>query len=538
MTLTSFQFLAFVLVTFIVYYLFPQKHKWAVFLAASAVFYISFSPWGILFVTATSLIAFFSARQIQKLKDNEAAWMLENKRKVDKETRKSKKNEYKIKRNLWVVLTVAVSVGTLFMCKYYGSLADSVNNLFGNGFWTAENIILPLGISYYSLQLIGYVVDVSRDIIPAEKNPLKVTLFAMFFLSIMQGPFNRYNDLMPQLCEKERPKLSYQRIKLAVLKIAWGYVKKMCIADQVGRIAGEVFSNYQNYSGLAILLGILCFAIQLYADFSGYMDIILGIGELFGLRLPENFRQPFFSRSMSEFWKRWHITLGLWLQDYVFYPLLKSNAFKRLGKSITNKLGKEAGRRIPTYIGMIILWTLIGAWHGAGFNYIFGVGILQFIYIFIGEITMPLSNKVKQKLHIKESNIFWHIFQSLRCTVLMMFAWVFFNSKSFTDAICFLGRIPCSDFFGMRNMMAVFYNPDSSLTGSNDIIWLSFILCSIIVLLTVDFFREKGIAIRCGWMSMVYPVRMLLYLALIFALLIFGAYGNDYVASNFIYFEF
>ena len=219
MSITSFQFLAFVLITFIVYNVFPQKHKWVVLLAASAVFYISFSPWGILFLIATALIAFFSAKQIQKVKDAESAWMSENKRKVDKETRKAKKDVFKKQRNLWVVLTVAVSIGTLFMCKYYGALAGSVNHAWGTTFWTAENIILPLGISYYSLQLIGYVIDVSRDIIPAEKNPLKVVLYGMFFLSIMQGPFNRYNDLMPQICEQDRPKLSYQRLKLAVLKI-------------------------------------------------------------------------------------------------------------------------------------------------------------------------------------------------------------------------------------------------------------------------------------------------------------------------------
>lgn len=538
MSITSFQFLAFVLITFIVYNVFPQKHKWVVLLAASAVFYISFSPWGILFLIATALIAFFSAKQIQKVKDAESAWMSENKRKVDKETRKAKKGAFKKQRNLWVVLTVAVSIGTLFMCKYYGALAGSVNHAWGTTFWTAENIILPLGISYYSLQLIGYVIDVSRDIIPAEKNPLKVVLYGMFFLSIMQGPFNRYNDLMPQICEQDRPKLSYQRLKLAVLKIAWGYVKKMCIADQVGRIAGEVFSNYTNYSGLAVLLGIFCFAVQLYADFSGYMDIVLGIGELFGLKLPENFRQPFFARNISEFWRRWHISLGLWLQDYVFYPLLKSGAFKKLGKSITNKMGKEAGRRIPTYLGMLILWTLIGTWHGAGFNYIFSVGLLQFLYVFIADITMPLSEKVKKKLHIKESNIFWHIFQSLRCTALMMFAWVFFNSKTFMDAVRLLGRLFCSNFLSVSNLMQVFYSTESTMNGQTEFIWLGFILCVVIVLLIVDFCHERNIAIRTGIMSKIYPIRMILYLALVFALLIFGAYGDDYVAGNFIYFEF
>ena len=405
MTITSFQFLGFILITLIAFRLFPVKKQWWVLLAASVVFYLSFSIVGIFVMIGTALLTYFAAIWVQKYKDSLSEWMKENKKTADKETRKTVKASYQKKQKLIVAGTVAVTIGILFMCKYYKVLVIDFNNLFHTQFWTAENILLPLGISYYSLQLIGYLVDVNRDIIPAERNPLKVVLYGGFFLSIMQGPFNRYNELMPQICAEERKKLTYFDFKFAVLKIVGGYIKKLCIADQVGIIANEVFTNYSKYEGLGIVFGVVCFAIQLYTDFSGYMDIIIGIGQLFGINMPENFKQPFFSRNMSEFWKRWHITLGLWLQDYVFYPLLKSRAFKKIGKRITGKLGKEEGRRIPTYIGMLILWTLIGAWHGAGFNYVFGVGILQFLYIFLGEIFNPLSVKVKKLLHINESCI-------------------------------------------------------------------------------------------------------------------------------------
>ena len=384
MTITSFGFLGFVLATLIIYRLFPVKKQWWVLLAASVAFYLSFSIGGIFVMIGTSLLTYFAGIMVQKQKDKHSAWLKENKKTTDKETRKAKKAFYQKRQKLIVAGTVAVTIGVLFICKYYGVLATRFNGLFNISLWTAENILLPLGISYYSLQLIGYLVDVNRDIIPAERNPLKVILYGGFFLSIMQGPFNRYNDLMPQICAEERKKLTYLDVKFAVLKIVGGYIKKLCIADQVGIIANEVFTNYNNYSGLGILLGIACFAVQLYTDFSGYMDIIIGIGQLFGINMPENFKRPFFARSISEFWQKWHITLGLWLKDYVFYPLLKSSLFKKIGKGLTGKLGKEAGRRIPTYIGMFILWTLIGAWHGAGFNYVFGVGILQFLYIFLG----------------------------------------------------------------------------------------------------------------------------------------------------------
>lgn len=533
MTITSFGFLGFILLTLIIYRLFPVKKQWWVLLAASIVFYLSFSIGGIFIMIGTALLTYFSGIWIQKYKDEYSVWLKENKKTVDKETRKTKKALYQKKQKLIVAGTVTITIGVLFMCKYYGVLASSINDLFNTKMWTAENILLPLGISYYSFQLIGYLVDVNRDIISAERNPFKVVLYGGFFLSIMQGPFNRYNDLMPQICAEERKKLTYIDFKFAVIKIVGGYIKKLCIADQVGIIANEVFTNYQNYSGLGIVLGIVCFAVQLYADFSGYMDIIIGIGQLFGIKMPENFKQPFFSKNMSEFWKRWHITLGMWLQDYVFYPILKSSLFKKMGKTISSKFGKNAGRRIPTYIGMFILWVLIGAWHGAGFNYVFGVGILQFIYIFLGEICNPLFIKTKKLLHINDKKLYWHIFQSLRCTALMMFAWVFFNSKSFSAALGMIKNIFVFPRF--RQITCLFY---SGSVGGVVFNWLAFFILGTVALLFVDFLHEKGKSLTKIICQKRYPVRLAFYLVLIFAIIIFGAYGSQYSSSNFIYFNF
>lgn len=533
MTITSFQFIGFIIAAFIVFKLFPVKKQWWVLLAASIVFYLSFSVAGIFVMIGTSLLTYAAALWVQKYKNSYSSWLAENKKTADKETRKARKAFYQKRQKLIVAGTVAVTIGVLFMCKYYKVLATDFNSLLHTHLWTAENILLPLGISYYSLQLIGYLVDVNRDIIPAEKNPLKVILYGGFFLSIMQGPFNRYNDLMPQLCAEKREKLNYINFKFAVLRIVGGYIKKLCIADQVGIIANEVFTNYSKYSGLGILLGIVCFAVQLYADFSGYMDIIVGIGQLFGIKMPENFRQPFFSRNMSEFWKRWHITLGLWLQDYVFYPVLKSALFKKMGKGITGRLGKNAGRKIPTYIGMLILWTLIGAWHGAGFNYVFGVGLLQFLYIFLGEICDPLFVKIKKLLHINDKKAYWHIFQSLRTTVLMMFAWVFFNSKTFPDAISMLKR-----FLKAPNLNQIWNVLNSEAVNAGAVRMLAFIAVCIIAIVVIDLLHEHNKSVRRFVCLKPYPVRLAFYLALVFTIIIFGAYGNQYVASDFIYIGF
>ena len=529
MRITSLAFLGFVLATLVVYKLFPARKQWWVLFAASVVFYISFSIGGVFVMIGTSLLIWFAGLGVQKQKDAYADWLKENKGAVDKETKKAQKAICQKKQKLLVAGTTAIVVGILFLCKYYGAFASGVNNLLNTKMWTAENILLPLGISYYSLQLIGYLVDVHRDIIPAERNPLKVILYGGFFLSIMQGPFNRYNDLTPQLCAQERKKLTCTDYKFAVLKIVGGYIKKLCIADQFGIIANEVFTNYTEYKGAGLFLGLVCFAVQLYADFSGYMDIIIGIGKLFGIAMPENFRQPFFAKSISEFWQRWHITLGAWLKDYVFYPILKSNAFKKMGKALSPKLGKEASRRLPTYLGMLILWTLIGVWHGAGLHYIFSVGLLQFLYIFLGEIFDPLFIKIKKLLHINDKKLYWHIFQSLRCTALMMFAWVFFNASSIRAALQILKNMLRRPM--LRHVMAVF--SEKTVDGPNRTL-IYFAIC-IVLIVAVDLLHEKGISIREFISKRPYPVRLAFYLILAFTLIIFGAYGDQYIASNFIY---
>ena len=529
MRITSFAFLGFVLVTCIVFRLFPAKKRWWVLLAASAVFYLSHSVGGFFVLLGTALITYFAGIKIQKLKDGFADWLKANKETADKATRKEKKEEYQKKQKLIVAGAVAITTGILFLCKYYGVIASGINGLLNTKLWTAEGILLPLGISYYSLQLIGYLVDVHRDVVKAEKNPLKVILYGGFFLSIMQGPFNRYNDLMPQICDPEPKKLLPRDYRSAILRIAEGYIKKLCIADQFAIVANEVFTNHTDHKGIGIVFGIVCFSVQLYADFSGYMDIIIGIGQLFGIRMPENFRQPFFSRNMSEFWQRWHITLGLWLKDYVFYPILKSGAFKKLGKALSGKFGKEASRKIPTYLGMLILWTLIGAWHGAGLHYVFGVGILQFLYIFLGEIFAPLFTKIKKLLHINDKKLCWHIFQSLRCTALMLFAWIFFNAGSVRIAFQMLKSMCRRPL--LRHLLAAF--PSDVIDGPYRTM-LYFGIC-IVLLLILDLLHEKGFSVREYICKKPYPVRLAFYLALAFTLIIFGAYGGNYIASNFIY---
>ena len=261
---------------------------------------------------------------------------------------------------------------------------------------------------------------------------------------------------------------------------------------------------------------------------------MVGIGQLFGITLPENFEQPFFSRNISELWRRWHITLGLWLKDYVFYPVLKSRMLKALGRGLRPRFGKDASRRIPTYVGMLILWSLIGLWHGASFNFIFGTGLLQFLYIFTGELFEPLFAKVRQLLHVNAESLGWRVFQSLRTTALMLVAWTFFNSKTFMDAVNMLGRL-----FALPSpsqVSAVFSS--ESLSGVNAGAFLALVAIAALLLFAIDLLRERGKSVFSLAFGHGPALGTLVIGAMLLCIVVFGAYGGGYDASNFIYFEF
>lgn len=534
MGITSVMFVCFIALALGVYSVMPSRFRWCVLLAASIIFYVSFSPVGIWVLCGTSLFAWAMGLLIQRNKDALACWMESNRELVDKDTRKKYKQKALRIQKLYLVGAVAVIVFLLLLFRYYGHFAFELNQLLHIQLWTAEHILIPLGVSYYSLQLIGYVVDVQRDIVTAEKNPLKVLLYGGFFLSIMQGPFNRYDKLMPQLVEAKAKKSSAEW-KKAVYRILLGYVKKLCIADQVAVVVQLSFSHYNELSGLGILLGIVCFAIQLYADFSGYMDIVIGIGMLFGIHLPENFEQPFFACSITEFWQKWHISLGAWLKDYVFYPILKSGLFKRIGKRVSGWFGKEAGRRIPTYIGLLVLWTLIGLWHGAGFTFVFSVGLLQFIYVFCAEIAEPLIERIKKRVRYDRNKAGWHVLSSVKVTFLMIFAWIFFNSKTMADAFSMIKRL----FLGMPRMNQIvdLFMFDSPIADASKKIFLLYITACVIFLFVLDYLHAKKVSVCERVIAKGYVAQILLLLVLVLAIIVFGAYGSQYSANNFMYFE-
>lgn len=354
MIFTSFEFIAFFLIVLIGYYLIFPNLRWIWLLAASFYFYTKASPQFLPYILASVAVIYASSRMIGYVDSRKASYFQKNE--LTKDEKKAYNKRCTRNKKIFCATGIILNVGMLAFTKYFNFVGESVSAITG-GTFTALDIIVPLGISFYTFQSTGYLIDVYRGMYEPQKNPMKYALFILFFPQIMQGPIGRYNDLAPQLFEP--CKFDYDRLKSGLVRMLWGFFKKMVIADRAAFLVNTVFDNWKPYSGAVIWVAVFLYAVQLYADFSGYMDIALGAGEALGIRLSENFRTPYFSKSTAEFWRRWHITLGRWFREYVYIPL----GGNRKGKA-------------RTFFNLFVVWSLTALWHGANYNFLIWGGIL------------------------------------------------------------------------------------------------------------------------------------------------------------------
>lgn len=416
MSITSFYYLGFVAAALILYYVIKPNWKSRYLLLVSLVFYfLAGQGYTIIYLVISTVSIYYAALAIH-----------------------SAKEEKKAKRIL--VLTLLVNFGILALVKYYGFILWNVNAVRG---WfggetirTSIHIIASLGVSYYTLQLTGYLLDCYWKVGLVQTNFLDFALFACYFPQMTSGPISRYKQVQAGLYAEHG--FDYSQVTHGLKRMAWGLFKKMVIADRLGLIVNSVYGNYESYHIIIIWAGIFCFALQLYTDFSGCMDIILGTSECFGITLPENFRNPFFSTTIQEFWQRWHITLGTWLKDYIMDPVLKSNTWIRLGENSRKKLGKKWGKRVPTYLGMLILWLAMGLWHGSGWKFIIGEGLWFWIVIITGNMCSKSLQKFNQRLHINPKNILWVTFQRLRTFFIFSIGLICFRAADMGEVFAVL----------------------------------------------------------------------------------------------------
>jgi alginate O-acetyltransferase complex protein AlgI len=530
MNFVSWQFLFFLAAFFCFFFLTPKKYQWLVILVANVVFYICAGWKYALFLLFTMVTTYLCA-----------LWIGQRNVKRDKRleqgfsTREEKQrfNHRVDIANHWIcALGVVLNIGVLFTLKYVNFFGSAIFGWLGKSDqFQPMDFLLPIGISFYTFSSLGYLIDVYREMLPAEKNPLKFVAVISFFPVVLQGPICSYGDLSRQIIAgfEFSPSAAWAGFKRMVL----GYLKKIVIADLIGIAVGTIWNNQTDETGFVFFLGVFLYAIQLYADFSGYMDISLGICTAIGIKLPENFELPYLSHSISEFWRLWHITLGVWFRNYLYYPLMRSNGFGRLKKLLAKKSRNFAEKTI-TVLSLIVVWVSIGLWHGANLTYLL-YGCYHGFFVILDVVFGDLFQKVDKKLHINPKNPFWQAFQYLRTFVLVCFGYYLFRSPSVTVA------------FEMAKSGLKFWDWSSIIGADLGLVWWTYLLVAGAIALCYfanSFFREESIAKanmpKWNLSKMKFPFQfclLILVCASVITVYIYEMSLGDF-SSNFIYFNF
>lgn len=509
MSITSIQFLTLFGISLLIYYIFPLKIRWFLLLVYTVVFFVlSSTPWTIIYIITNVIITYISTRLIIKFSE-------ENRQKSS---------------SIVMLLGIAGNVVMLAVLKYSNFGISIINDIFkilkiDNAVNTID-FISPIGISYYTLISVGYILDCYWKICVPEKNILKTALFVSYYPQLTSGPITRYDEMKNQLFGYN--KFSYKNLAFGCQRIMWGFFKKIVVSSRVGLIVDGIYSDIEMYSGLYIWIAAFLFMLQLYTDFSGCMDIIMGASECYGIKLPENFRTPFSSTSVQEYWQRWHITLGSWFKDYIMYPVLRSKNMNKLSKWLKVKFGKKASRQISAYLAMLCVWILIGIWHGGHWKYILGMGLWFWLCIVINQVLQPIYKKIIGILKIDITLFSCHLLLSVKVFILVAIGNMFFRLKNLHTALhaiilSFKQFNPWILFDGSILKFGVTYTD------------LNIIICGLVAILMVGILQEKYLSAREWIQKQVFIFRWIIWLCLFAAIIVYGMYGPGYSAAEFIY---
>ncbi len=528
MSFISIDFALFVAITLLVYYCFPKKYRWVVLLAASYVFYSFTGFANFAYILTTTVTAYFGAALIEKRGAEQKKYLNDNKETLTKEEKKAYKAVIKKKQKLILTLCLVLNFGILLYLKYVDWSIAYINlfrlHYFGRtDFIPFKNLLLPLGISFYTFQTMGYLIDIYYGKYEREHNFFKFALYVSFFPQIIQGPISRFGELARELYKEVD--FDFYHIKSGFYRVMWGLFKKLVIADRLAAYVSETIAQRETYRGLYILLAVFFYSMQIYGDFSGGIDVALGVAEMFGIKLAENFERPFFSKSISEYWQRWHITLGTWFKDYIFYPLSLNKGIIKLGKTVREKGAVGLGKRIPIYIPMLIVWFATGMWHGSQNRYV-AWGLFNFVFIVLGTELEPVSNKITQMFKLKETGVMLKTYRVVKTFWLMSFLRIFDISKDVPSAFNAFRLI----FTDWRSFSLVHVFEDLSLPQEDFIV----AVIAIIVMFAFDLIQRKG-SVRKRIFKLPVPLQWVILSLLITVVSVFGYYGPGYDAASFIY---
>lgn len=484
MLFNSLHFAIFFICITVTFYLLPNRFRWQLLLLGSCYFYMAFVPVYILILGFTIVIDYFSGLYIEKTSGS---------------TRKA-----------FLTGSLIANIGVLAIFKYYNFFNDAINDLLGQINHTSPfpylSILLPIGLSFHTFQAMSYTIEVYRGNQRAERNFGIYALYVMFYPQLVAGPIERPQNILPQFHIKHT--FEAKNISQGLKLIAWGLFKKVVIADRIAIVVNSVYNNPSNFEGLPLILATILFAFQIYCDFSGYSDIALGTARTIGFHLMKNFDSPYFSTSISEFWKRWHISLSTWFRDYLYIPL--------------------GGNRVSVprwYFNLFITFLISGFWHGANWTYIIW-GSLNGLYLIGESLTKVIRSKLYLLVGIAENNKLRSVLGFITTFILTCFAWVFFRAKSVGDAFYIISHL-------LSNLGHSLSQLKPGVLGSTQYDYIVAIM-ALGILLGVE--RIQNHVLFNEWLyRQKYVVRMLLYYALVLFILLFGMFD---VQEQFIYFQF
>jgi len=529
MLFTSYQFALFVLVLLFLYYVLPKKFQWILLLIGSYLFYAYSGLFNLVYFLTTTLSTYIASLKLKKSKEEQKKYIKENKTLLSRQEKKEYKN--KMKKKQWHILLICLlfNFGVLAVVKYTDFMIGNINGIIGlfhGQPLSFMNFALPLGISFYTFQTMGYIIDVYRGTCEVQENVLKLALFISFFPQLIQGPISRYKDLSKTLYQEHD--FDLKNISYGFQRVLWGYFKKLVIADRILVAVNTLIGDPTVYDGIFVFVGMIYYAIELYADFTGGIDITIGISQMLGIEVTENFERPYFSKNIAEYWRRWHITMGTWFKDYIFYPLSVNQKMLKFSNWSRKHLGKNFGKRFPVYVSSFIVWFATGIWHGASWNFIVW-GLLNAVVICLSEECKPFYEWFHAHFHVSHTFAF-RLFQVIRTFLLM-------SSLRILD--CYRD-VPLS--FQMFFSMFTKWNISEILNGALMQLGLTsldyiILFVSVIIVLIVSLIQRKG-SVRDMIASQNGVIRFGVYYILIFAIILFGAYSIGYDASQFIYNQF
>jgi alginate O-acetyltransferase complex protein AlgI len=484
MLFNSFEFLLFFPIVTLLYFLLPHRFRWILLLLASCMFYMSFIPVYILILLLTIVVDYFAGILIENAQGSQ--------------------------RKFYLAMSLVANIGVLAVFKYYNFFIDNVNALLHTTGTTTTlpllAIILPIGLSFHTFQAMSYTIEVYRGNFPAERHFGIYSLYVMFYPQLVAGPIERPQNVLPQFHEKKS--FSYANAASGLRLMAWGLFKKVVIADRLSYLVNEVYNAPGHFHGLPLLVASIFFSIQIYCDFSGYSDIALGSARVMGFELMKNFDRPYFSKSIGEFWRRWHISLSTWFKDYLYITL--------------------GGNRVSIprgYFNLFFVFLVSGLWHGASWTFIIW-GALHGVFQIVGRLTKNSRAGLAKQLPVLNSPLL----NMLTTYVLVTFAWVFFRANTFADALYVIRNMAAgtesiwknNTFHGLSTVL-VFYTRTE---------WMA--LVGAVAMLFLVESAQTRVAIGEWITRQAAPLRWTLYYGIVLYIALLGAFEN----VSFIYFQF